>query len=174
MKMNWFKYALIHTLFFSVLLLFSSYSNANSVGSLPAWPQVGKVKLEVFWFDIYEAELRTPSGKYQAGGEKQLNITYLREFTATELVDETLNQWQDKVPDQQAKIWAEQLEKMWPNIKESDQLSFLVDQSQHGHFYYNSQYIGSIEDAGFSKYFADIWLANDSAYPKLAKKLKGQ
>ncbi|WP_297188118.1 chalcone isomerase family protein [uncultured Porticoccus sp.] len=135
---------------------------------------VGHAELRVFFMKIYRAELYSASGRYEKlQGPLMLRLTYRRDISNTRLVSETRKQIGD-LPDEQLDRWMTRLANMWPNLAEGDELTFYMDPEGRGHFHHNGQYIGSLEDPVFAKAFLNIWLADDSAYPKLTRKLRGE
>lgn len=154
-----------------LLLLLSPLCWANP--PYPSWPSVGKAKLTVLWFDVYQAELSSPSGRYQQDASFMLNLTYLRDFTADALIDETFAQMADKISNKQQQKWRPLLKAMWPDVTKQDQISFVKTEQGKSLFFFNRNYLGSIDDRQFAANFAAIWLSKDSDYPKLAAKLTG-
>lgn len=135
---------------------------------------VGSATLRVLWFDIYSAELRSPNGVfYEMKGLLLLKLTYLRHIKKQKLLDETATQLKFDKPIL-VTGWMSQLEDIWPDIGKGDQLWFYLDAGGEGHFYLNERYIGSINDIRFGTAFISIWLAEDSSYPDLARKLRGE
>lgn len=162
--------------FLVVILVFSASCTGreNVEFEYPSWTTIGTAKLSVLWFDIYEAELSSADGLFNQDQNFKLTLTYLRDFEADELIDETFNQISEPIEKQQELSWRKSLKAMWPDVKESDQISFIKTNEGTSHFFFNQKFVGTIEDKAFGKHFADIWLAKDSAYPKLASKLKGE
>ena len=135
---------------------------------------VGHAELRVFFMKVYRAELYSVTGRYEKlQGPLMLRLTYRRDISSTRLVKETRKQIGD-LPDEQLDRWMTHLANMWPNLAEGDELTFYMDPEDRGHFHHNGQYIGSVEDPVFAKAFLNIWLADDSAYPKLTRKLRGE
>ena len=149
-------------------------AKAETTIKLPNWQTVGTAKLTVFLFDIYLAELLSEDGNYQEDGSFILTLTYLRDFDADELIDETFNQFRKPPTDTQAILWRERLQQLWPNVKKGDQISFLKMKNGESHFFFNNNYRGNLIEPEFAQSFAAIWLSDDSEYPKLAAKLKGK
>lgn len=148
--------------------LFCSAVKADNV-----WPVVGKAKLEVLWFDIYTATLATPSGRFDQQSPFRLSLTYLRDFTKEQLIDETFKQLNTQISQSERAQWRQQLESMWLDVNKGDTFTFVADEQQLSHFYINEQYLGHVASAQFANAFADIWLSSKSEYPELAAKLKG-
>lgn len=137
---------------------------------------VGEGVMSVLFWDVYLAKYYTPSGDYtQEISPLALEFNYMMDIDAKDLVEETINQWReldlDQHPDE--KQWAEQLNTIWPDVEDGDQLIFRVNEQLHSRFYYNQQWVGTIESREFSERFAAIWLSEDTTAPKVRKKLLG-
>ena len=156
-----------------ITFLFIGFS-ASANKPYPNWPVIGSATLSVLWFDIYNAELSTDSGEYDPNGNLKLTLTYLRDFDAEDLITETFKQMPQPLNQTQQDNWQKQLNRLWPDVKEQDQISFVQNAQGVGYFYYNKRYLGEITDPEFATKFSAIWLADTSSYPKLAAKLKGQ
>ncbi|MCO4758750.1 MAG: chalcone isomerase family protein [Oceanospirillaceae bacterium] len=160
----------------AVLICLSMFTlPAMSAQELPQqYKPVGAATLRVLWFDVYAAELRSPDGVFSAmKGPLLLKLTYLRDIKRQKLLDETAAQLESVSPELRSR-WLSQLEAIWPDIGKGDQLWFYLDAGGKGHFYFNERYIGSINDIRFGTAFLSIWLAEDSSYPDLARKLRGE
>jgi len=155
------------------MLLFSSIASAQLTPPND-YKQVGAAKLRVLWFDIYDAELRSPDGQFsRIVGPLVLKLTYLRNIKKQKLLDETANQLRALEP-AVVRDWLDQLEEIWPEINRGDRLAFFLDEEGFGHFYFNDRFVGSINDTRFGKAFISIWLGRNSDYPDLARKLRGE
>lgn len=159
-------------IYFISLLTFAN--NATEPPQYPNWTRIGLAKLSVLWFDIYQAELSSETGVFEPDRSFKLTLTYLRNFTAETLIDETFAQFSTSITKQQALSWRQSLKQIWPDVTASDQISFIRTNEGDSQFFFNKHYLGTVKDKAFGKHFADIWLAKDSAYPKLAAKLKGE
>lgn len=162
---------------FSVSLLLSLLLCAVSAQAVPVPDRlqpVGHADLRVFFMKIYRAELYSTSGRYEKlQGPLMLRLIYQRDISSNRLVSETRKQIGD-LPDAQLDQWMARLAGMWPDLEKGDELTFYMDPEGRGHFHHNGQYIGSLEDRVFTEAFLNIWLADDSAYPKLTRKLRGE
>lgn len=156
-----------------LLLLFSTSASAQ-LNPPKDYITVGTAKLRVLWFDIYDVELSSPRGRFsEIAGPLLLKLTYLRDIRKQKLLDETANQLRAIKPSV-VRIWLSQLKMIWPEINRGDRLAFLLDSNGFGHFYFNEIYVGTINDTRFGKAFISIWLGQNSEYPDLARKLKGE
>lgn len=143
---------------------------------LDSMQKVGEAKLEVWFFDVYVSKLYTATGRYQEGEYPiALKIRYLRDIDADDLVEQTGKEWKKLgLLNDNSKQWMKELQGLWPNIKENDELLFHVTSSDQGQFYFNGEAIGGIDDSAFAEQFLAIWLDERCSYPKLRKKLIGQ
>lgn len=134
---------------------------------------VGESRLSIWFWDIYDIQLSSLNGDYQ---ENQLPIaielTYHRDISKQDLLDETAKQWQRfKLNDNAEKIWLTQLSQIWLSVHKNDRIRFYVDENKVTYFYYNDQFIGKIVDADFTDAFKLIWLSLDGPYPEVTKEL---
>lgn len=156
-----------------VCLLFSVLPiHASPVSDLEL---VGQAKLQVWFWDVYESALYSPDGLYQAGSYPQaLEIKYLRDIAAADLIDATREQWQRlSLWSEQSQRWLLTLSDIWPDIRRGDTLVIKVDQQGVSHFYHNGALIGQIDETTFADSFLSIWLSEDTEYPKLRAQLIG-
>ncbi|WP_444997257.1 chalcone isomerase family protein [Aliikangiella sp. IMCC44359] len=137
---------------------------------------VGQASLSILWWDIYNAELHSLTGQYNEETRPLvLKLTYQRKISQQDLLKETKSQWQDfNISEKKQKEWLDQLKYIWPNVNKKDTIEFYIDRQHNSHFYYNRNFIGSLFDAEFSQAFINIWLADNSDYPELTKKLTGK
>ena len=162
--------ARIYTILFAGLLSISA-----TAATWDGLTQVGKAKLEVFFFDVYESTLYTPTGQFPSDEYPLvLNIRYLRDIERDDLLEQTEKEWQGLGVDQ-SKIdsYLAQLADVWPNVKENDELTFKALDKSSGQFFYNHKPIGEVTSAQFASYFLDIWLHPNSSRPKLRNQLIG-
>ncbi|AWL12661.1 hypothetical protein HMF8227_02208 [Saliniradius amylolyticus] len=167
--MNW---QLIKIVIAVVWMGLASLSLASPIENMQ---QVGKAKLEVLFWDVYWSSLYTPSGTFtDIRGPLALKIDYLRDIDSQELVESTQEQWQKLgLSHPLQETWLQQVGRIWPDLKEGDQLILHLDADQVSHFYYNGQFIGRIAEAEFGHHFAAIWLSENASYPKVRNKLIG-
>jgi hypothetical protein len=118
----------------------------------------------------------TTSGKYPVDitSEQVLfTINYLADISSDDLISRTVDQWEHLgIPSEQYINYLPKLEAMWPDIKEGDSLSLLIDQGRSV-FYFNHQYIGVIKPSIFGQIFLAIWLSENTSEPNLRLELLG-
>lgn len=167
------KSPLFTRLFISVfLIVFSGAIMASPIAELK---KVGAAKLEIFFFDIYNSELYSVDGEYQDNRYPvALNINYLRNITAQDLVDRTEQEWiKLGYSAEQISPWLASVNSLWPDISKGDSLLLVVDEDLSSVFYFNGNILGKIENNSFGPSFLAIWLDENCSFPKLRKKLMG-
>ncbi|MCV2883205.1 chalcone isomerase family protein [Aestuariibacter sp. AA17] len=151
-------------------------TSASPTYSLDGLREVGSARLSVWFWDVYDATLYSPSGDYETSLRPlMLSLNYLRNIDSDELVEQTQKEWRKLgVTHSKVSTWLETLAQIWPDVKDGDQLSLLVTADNTSHFYFNQSLIGSIPDADFGEHFLAIWLSPDCSFPKARRKLIGE
>lgn len=137
--------------------------------------KLGEAKFSVVFWDVYISRLYSRSGTYFTNKPQDLlfSITYLRDISADDLIDNTQDQWRQLgFSPQQYLAFIPQLEAIWPDVQKGDNLTLFKINNQSV-FYLNSKKIGSIADSQFQQMFLDIWLSVDTSEPKLRQQLLG-
>lgn len=152
------------------------YQVAEKVAA-PPWESmdlVGKGKLSVLFWDIYNAELYTSDGAYQkAQFPIALRLVYLRDFKKKDLISETQKQWEKLGFKDKAKtaIWVARLEELWRDVEKHESITLYIDASSSSFFYFDNEQLGQVEDPNFAQAFLDIWLSENTSAPDVRKKL---
>lgn len=137
---------------------------------------VGETTFSVLFWDIYKSKLLTTSGKYPVEINKDkllFDINYLTNITSKDLIENTVEQWQHLgVAPEIYQAYLPELKALWPDIKDGDSLSLLIDQGRSV-FYFNKQYIGVINEPEFGQIFLAIWLSENTSQPSLRQELLG-
>lgn len=141
--------------------------------------KVGETRLRVYFFKVYDATLYTDSGSYPDAQEVALNLDYLRDISAEQLVDTTRDEWQSLGYEvgEREEDWLTQLQDMWPDVQEGDCL--LAHKTDDGDqtalsFYNADGQLGAIEGGDFAERFLAIWLSENSSFKRNRDQLVGQ
>jgi len=136
---------------------------------------VGEARLKVLFWPVYDSRLYSASGTYtEAQRPVRLEIQYLRDIDAEELIEQTGNEWQQqRIPAQQQQLWLQTLSELWPDVSKNDVLALHIDERNKSTFYRNGAVLGSIDDANFGQSFLDIWLSPQTSRPQLRQNLLG-
>ncbi|WP_411358322.1 chalcone isomerase family protein [Pseudidiomarina salilacus] len=145
--------------------------NANALAScqterLSDLDAVGKTRLSVLFWDVYDAELFTDSGNYDTYAQRALRLSYLRDIEAQDLVDTTREEWErlDIKITSEHEQWLSDLAQMWPDVQEGDCLMLLETAEGHSEFYNAETKLGEIPSATFTEDFLAIWLSPESRF----------
>ena len=168
--------ALIPVLALLICNLSTASEQAASLPQQQTLKLIGKAKLSVLFWDIYQSSLYSSTGDYQLDNRPEqvvFNIHYLRDIEQSELIEHTEEQWRHLgLTPQDFNSYLAQLQTFWPNIEQGDNLTLLVNPS-NSTFYFNSEPIGNIESANFGPMFLNIWLSPQTSRPKLRRQLLG-
>ncbi|MFC3121020.1 chalcone isomerase family protein [Agaribacter flavus] len=159
-----------------LILLCSSLAEAKSYIKYIDDPKtVGKTRLEVLFWDIYDAELVAPKGQWSKDKPFALSLTYLRAFDGKEIASRSIDEIRDLGMEDERKLakWFEQMQILFPDVKEGNTITGIVDDRAYSIFYFDEQRLGVVEDPEFSQWFFDIWLSEKSSEPKMRKRLLG-
>lgn len=159
------------------LVLLSFSLSAASLSFENKLRQVGEAHFQFLFWDVYDSALYSSSGAYAEDQEVanqlplKLEIKYLRDIEATDLVENTIEQWQHLgLSESLIAQHAARITELWPNIKKQDQLALVVT-ADNSRFYFNNEELGEPLPAQFGVDFLAIWLSEDTSQPKLRKQL---
>ena len=162
---------------FSFLAIFVICLSAGASASTPwqAWPSVGDARLTWGPWVIYDSELRSPDGEYQAEGDNlALVIRYHRNIDSEDLIEATDDQWRHLgISSFKRTQWINRLEQIWPDVRKGDRLIFVLD-DEKGAFFRDNRQIGVLQDMEMSQSFLQIWLSPNTAYPEIRNQLLGK
>jgi len=136
---------------------------------------VGEARLEVMFWSIYDSRLYSADGSYTEGQRPlRLELQYLRDIEASDLVEHTRNEWQHlQLRSENQSEWLDELVRLWPNVKEDDVLALEISASGRSMFTLNGEALGSISDPEFGPSFLAIWLSPATSRPELRRNLIG-
>ena len=139
------------------------------------WPMVGETRLKVMFWELYDAQLFTPSGAWCGGPPYQLSLTYLRQGRTEQLVKRVADAWRRQGLDHPNRAdWLAQLTRIWPDISAGDNLVFILTATGKSGFWLNEDFLGGVDDQDFGPMFGDIWLAPDTLGPNNRARLINQ
>lgn len=139
------------------------------------WLEVGKARLSVLFFDVYDSTLKTPSGQFEGYREPvALEIRYLRDIKSSALVSQTIKEWDSLgLSPEVYEPFLKPLQSLFPDVKKDDSLTFIVLPDGSNTLYYNGRELGEVEHPQFGQYFLDIWLSPNTSRPELRAQLLG-
>lgn len=136
---------------------------------------VGKARLTMYFFDIYDATLIAPKGNFASEKPFALKLRYLRDFEGKEIASRSIDEMRKLGMEDEMKLakWYQEMQDIFPNVKKGETITGVVDDKQISHFYIEDQLLGHVHDKEFSKWFFSIWLSEDTSEPKMRKRLLG-
>ncbi len=136
---------------------------------------VGEARLTFMFWPVYDSRLYSVDGIYREGRlPLLLEIQYLRDVDAGDLVKHTQSEWQRQgLSHGSEQQWLETLSRLLPDVRENDVLALEVDELGSSTFLVNGRPLGQINDPQFGKQFLAIWLSPDTSQPELRQTLLG-
>ena len=137
---------------------------------------IGKSQLSFFGLKIYDIALWSEDDKFSYKKKFAINIKYKRNITKKELIDRSITEIKKtyEITNLEEKKYHQKLSKIFVNISEDDQKTVIFNPKIGVKLYFNSKLLGEIKDLDFARKFVDIWLSDESSYPKISKKLTGK
>lgn len=137
--------------------------------------KIGTARLEYMFWDIYDATLYAPQGRWQPDGPFALRLDYLRRLKGPLIADRAIEEMQKQGFQDQKKLrqWRTEMAKIFPNVHEGDSITGLRAADGSTRFFLGDKAIGTITDQEFSKQFFAIWLGEKSSEPDMRKQLLG-
>lgn len=156
--------------FLLVLLMLSA--NANAV-ELSGMKTIGKGEYYWGFWTVYDAELMSQDGNYDSQKPFALKLTYHMDLDGDKIAERSAKEMraQNAASEIQLANWQQQMQEIFPDVKEGDFITGINDEDGNAVFLYNGNEVGKIEDAEFAKTFFDIWLSEKTSEPKLRNKL---
>ncbi len=144
--------------------------------NVPAAETVGKGRLSVMFWDVYDAALFAPGGQWRAEGPFALSLTYLRDIRGRAIADRSAEEirklgFGDEVT---LATWHNQMRGIFPDVAEGTTLTGVYTEDGESIFYHDDQEIGRVRDPAFGRYFFNIWLDPQTSAPELRARLLGQ
>ncbi len=145
---------------------------------LPQALLLGKTRLTVWGFKIYDAQLWAAPGFNAARYASQslaLELTYLRDFEAADIAERSIKEMRRSasISDAQAQQWRNAMQRVFPDVKAGDRILGVHRPGVGASFWVNGKVGGEILDAEFSKLFFGIWLSPQTSEPAMRAALLG-
>ncbi len=157
------------------LLSSATFAADAALKHVPDAQEVGTGRLSIVFWDVYDATLYAPGGKWDPEASYALKIYYFREIEGPDIADRTVEEIRKQGFGDERKLaeWQAQLRNIFPLVTKGSQLTAVAEPGKPTRFYFNDKPIGSIADAQFGPRFFDIWLGEKTSEPELRKKLLG-
>lgn len=142
---------------------------------VPAADTAGQGRLRVLFWDIYDATLYAPEGRFDPDQPYALALKYLRPVPGRKLVDSTLDEMakQGAMTAAQRAAWRDALNNVMPDVEAGDTLTGVRKEDGATVFYAGATVTGLVDDPAFTAAFFNIWLGENASKPDLRRALLG-
>ncbi len=140
--------------------------------ALPQHRLVGKGRLTVWGFQVYDARLwALPSFKpgNLTAQPFALELSYLRDFASRDIAERSITEMRRSadINESQAKAWTYEMQRVIPDIKKGDRVMGIHRPGAGAQLLINGKASGEIRDAEFARLFFGIWLSPQTSEPKV-------
>lgn len=163
-------------LLFFALLPLQLWADDKAISRyVPQAELVGKGRLSVVFWDVYDASLFAPGGEFEESKPYALSIDYFRTIEGVDIADRTVEEIraQGFGDDKKLAAWQETLRGIFPNVTPGTNITAIYGANKSTRIFHNGKEIASINDPLFSKHFFAIWLSEKTSEPSLRKQLLG-
>lgn len=143
--------------------------------AIPDAKVVGKGKLAVLLWDVYEATLYAPGGQWTKNGPFALSILYFRKIEGKDIADRSVEEIRRQGFQDEGTLekWHDEMHALFPDVQKGTVLKAVFVPGRHTEFFEGSRFLGTIGGDCFLDYFSGIWLSENTPEPALRKKLLG-
>ena len=144
--------------------------------ALPQARLIGKARLAVWGFQVYDARLWALPGFGAASYTRAplaLELDYLRGFSAVDVAERSIQEMRRSVPisDAQASQWKADMLRVIPDVQKGDRILGVYQPGVGASFWFNGKRSGDVKDAEFARLFFGIWLSPATSEPQLREAL---
>ena len=139
---------------------------------LPQQKLLGKTRLTVWGFQVYDARLWSAPGVKASelpGQPFALELSYLRDFESADIAKRSLAEMRRSaaISDAQAKTWTAEMRRVFPNVVRGDRIMGVNQPGVGAQFFVNGKASGEIRDPIFARLFFGIWLSDKTSEPQM-------
>lgn len=133
----------------------------------------GEGRLTWLGLHVYDATLYVDRQRFNVAalGESRfaLALRYARDLSGQKIAERSEQEMarQGMATERERAQWLVQMRALFPDVKAGDRLTGLYAPGEGTRFYWNDKLIGTIDGARFAECFFGIWLAENTAAPRL-------
>ena len=140
----------------------------------PEMETVGQGDLRWFGFNVYQATLWAPDGRYSPERPFALEIVYRRDFTGEQLSAASAKELERLgYAAEEVSRWERAMREVFPSVRSGERLTGLADGNGGVLFYHDDEQVGHVTEAGFAEAFFAIWLDERTRNGRLRSALLG-
>lgn len=142
---------------------------------VPAAKKVGSARLSFLFWDVYDATLYAPGGRWDNDTPFALAIRYLRDLKGEAIAKRSRDEMEKLGFSNETKLdaWLEQMAGIFPDVEEATVLTGVRNKDGRTFFYKKDIRVGIIKDPEFADWFFGIWLNEKTSEPQMRKELLG-
>jgi hypothetical protein len=163
--------------FLSVLFGFSQTVFATEVvkSFVPGASVVGRGILTYLVWDVYEATLYAPNGRWETQKPFALSIEYYRPLQGADIAKRSVREMRRQGFTDEAKLadWHTRMKAIFPNVSAGTVLTAVFTPVGETTFYNGNTRVGAIQGDDFGRLFFGIWLDEKTSEPELRRALLG-
>ena len=140
---------------------------------IPDGALVGSGQLRVLFWRIYDAELYAPNGQWQFDGPFALVVNYLRDISNETIVTALMKEIRSQgfSDENTLQLWERWLHDVMPSVQIGDRFIAVSTTDSETALFHQGEYLGTLADSRFTRYFFNIIFGPDSSYPQLKDQL---
>jgi hypothetical protein len=137
---------------------------------------VGGGRLTYLFWNVYDATLYAPNGKWAEGAPFALELKYLIDVEGKEIAKISIEeiQKQGAVNIKTLEIWKNEMSRIFPDMKAGTSIVGIRTKAGNAVFYKDNKHIGTIKNKEFADMFFAIWVSPSTSMPELRQQLLGQ
>ena len=152
-----------------------SLARGSQVAALEDMSLVGEARMEVLFWDVYDARLYSHGSGWRAEPPFALALTYLLDLDGKRIAERSIQEMRKQGFGDELTLarWYELLAGIIPDVSDRDEIVGLADSEGHTSFFLNGELIGEIREPEFTDRFFGIWLSERTSEPELRRNLLG-
>lgn len=153
----------------------SALASETILASVPSASVVGRGVLSYAFWDVYEATLYAPKGRFDPEKPFALSIEYYHSINGKDIADRSVQEMRKQGFNDEIKLaaWNGQMKAIFPDVEDGTVLSAVYRPGNQTIFYNGNKAIGSIKGDDFGRLFFGIWLGERTSEPELRRALLG-
>ncbi len=151
------------------------FASNSDIPALQGMDLVGEARLKVLFWNIYDAQLYAPEGRWTEDASFALSLTYLRDLYGEKIAERSIQEMRKQGLNDEPtlKRWYEMLANIIPDVSDQNEIVGFADAESNTRFYLDGKLIGEIREPEFTRAFFNIWLGENTSEPKLRDQLLG-
>lgn len=148
------------------------------LAELPGAALRGRGRLRFLGLRIYEARLWAPAPVTPdnwALTPLALEIEYERSLAGRAIAERSLEEMrrQGEIEHAQGERWLAAMSAIFPDVSAGDRVTGISQPVTTARYFWNGDFRGEVQEAGFARRFFGIWLASATSQPRLRAALLG-